>query len=117
MTVDSRCSRLSWFVLFFCFKQKPAYEMRISDWSSDVCSSVLAGIVERHHAVDVRMRDTAERWIRYGIGSGADRHIALHHWCRLLHAAHAELHAFRVAVDADVCDRICAVGRDRKSVV
>src|SRR3546814_5095109 len=29
-------------VLFFFFKQKPAYEMRISDWSSDVCSSDLA---------------------------------------------------------------------------
>src|SRR3546814_10550795 len=26
----------------FCFKQKTAYEMRISDWSSDVCSSELA---------------------------------------------------------------------------
>src|SRR3546814_21071914 len=29
--------------LFFLFKQKTAYEMRISDWSSDVCSSDLAG--------------------------------------------------------------------------
>src|SRR3546814_9094356 len=29
------------FFLFFCFKQKTAYEMRISDWSSDVCSSDL----------------------------------------------------------------------------
>src|SRR3546814_3575540 len=29
-------------LLFFCFKQKTAYEMRISDWSSDVCSSDLA---------------------------------------------------------------------------
>src|SRR3546814_3648105 len=28
-----------WFVFFF--KQKTAYEMRISDWSSDVCSSDL----------------------------------------------------------------------------
>src|SRR3546814_3034311 len=28
--------------LFICFKQKTAYEMRISDWSSDVCSSDLA---------------------------------------------------------------------------
>src|SRR3546814_3714841 len=28
--------------LFFLFKQKTAYEMRISDWSSDVCSSDLA---------------------------------------------------------------------------
>src|SRR3546814_18998264 len=29
------------FYLFFFFKQKTAYEMRISDWSSDVCSSDL----------------------------------------------------------------------------
>src|SRR3546814_2084645 len=29
--------------LFFFFKQKTAYEMRISDWSSDVCSSDLDG--------------------------------------------------------------------------
>src|SRR3546814_5068275 len=29
------------FISFFCFKQKTAYEMRISDWSSDVCSSDL----------------------------------------------------------------------------
>src|SRR3546814_13083647 len=32
------------FILFFFFKQKTAYEMRISDWSSDVCSSDLAGV-------------------------------------------------------------------------
>src|SRR3546814_2624723 len=32
--------------MFFFFKQKTAYEMRISDWSSDVCSSdlILAAI-------------------------------------------------------------------------
>src|SRR3546814_3862644 len=30
---------------FFFFKQKTAYEMRISDWSSDVCSSDLANPV------------------------------------------------------------------------
>src|SRR3546814_4531935 len=29
------------YCLFFFFKQKTAYEMRISDWSSDVCSSDL----------------------------------------------------------------------------
>src|SRR3546814_4225214 len=29
--------------MFFLFKQKTAYEMRISDWSSDVCSSDLLG--------------------------------------------------------------------------
>src|SRR3546814_1118424 len=31
-------------LVFFFFKQKTAYEMRISDWSSDVCSSDLLGI-------------------------------------------------------------------------
>src|SRR3546814_14792140 len=32
---------------FFCCKQKTAYEMRISDWSSDVCSSDLARLALR----------------------------------------------------------------------
>src|SRR3546814_9289797 len=32
---------MSFVVFFFFFKQKTAYEMRISDWSSDVCSSDL----------------------------------------------------------------------------
>src|SRR3546814_4663764 len=32
---------------FCCFKQKTAYEMRISDWSSDVCSSDLEDRRER----------------------------------------------------------------------
>src|SRR3546814_5069122 len=35
------------FLFFFFFKQKTAYEMRISDWSSDVCSSDLLGIIEK----------------------------------------------------------------------
>src|SRR3546814_18811998 len=33
-------------VCFFFFKQKTAYEVRISDWSSDVCSSDLARLAE-----------------------------------------------------------------------
>src|SRR3546814_13469838 len=32
-------------LVFFFFKQKTAYEMRISDWSSDVCSSDLLGVL------------------------------------------------------------------------
>src|SRR3546814_8452120 len=36
---------MCFYVLYvFFFKQKTAYEMRISDWSSDVCSSDLAAI-------------------------------------------------------------------------
>src|SRR3546814_3200016 len=34
------------FILFFVFKQKTAYDMRISDWSSDVCSSDLHGGID-----------------------------------------------------------------------
>src|SRR3546814_7033926 len=48
-------------VSFFFFKQKTAYEMRISDWSSDVCSSDLA--VRRQHGdriVEPRDRDLLE---------------------------------------------------------
>src|SRR3546814_2900104 len=38
---------------FFFFKQKTAYEMRISDWSSDVCSSDLLG--RQHDRDDLRI--------------------------------------------------------------
>src|SRR3546814_5296968 len=41
----------------FFFKQKTAYEMRISDWSSDVCSSDLLGLEVAQAALDV---DVAE---------------------------------------------------------
>src|SRR3546814_3634529 len=39
------------FVVFFFFKQKTAYEMRISDWSSDVCSSDLFAAGERGRGI------------------------------------------------------------------
>src|SRR3546814_3146076 len=42
----SRYEHLLVFVFVF-FKQKTAYEMRISDWSSDVCSSDLADAMAR----------------------------------------------------------------------
>src|SRR3546814_8249811 len=47
------CHTISWSVVaaiffFFLFKQKTAYEMRISDWSSDVCSSDLHRFEPRH---------------------------------------------------------------------
>src|SRR3546814_7576419 len=36
------CGLCCWLLVVFFFKQKTAYELRISDWSSDVCSSDLA---------------------------------------------------------------------------
>src|SRR3546814_1073775 len=43
---------------FFFFKQKTAYDMRISDWSSDVCSSDLE---EADRAVDMQLQTIAAR--------------------------------------------------------
>src|SRR3546814_8117453 len=41
---------------FFFFKQKTAYEMRISDWSSDVCSSDLLDALDADAAGTVEHR-------------------------------------------------------------
>src|SRR3546814_10183190 len=46
---------ISVFVMFFFFKQKTAYEMRISDWSSDVCSSDLVFNEEGREAAHFRV--------------------------------------------------------------
>src|SRR3546814_10670835 len=43
-------------IFFFFFKQKTAYEMRISDWSSDVCSSDLATAQESYVFIAIRPR-------------------------------------------------------------
>src|SRR3546814_4547650 len=80
--------------LFFFFKQKTAYDMRISDWSSDVCSSDLtpAGFARTppsdpltsgpHPAAHSRLRPHHRRWRRYLPGqagrarSGCRRRLA-----------------------------------------
>src|SRR3546814_1389680 len=69
---------------FFFFKQKTAYEMRISDWSSDVCSSDLMDIVRADRArVDLdrkialgrgaEMKLPAQRFHQLADQLGADR--------------------------------------------
>src|SRR3546814_11675349 len=56
---------------FFFFKQKTAYEMRISDWSSDVCSSDLLRGGRRRYRRAGRHRDVAPA-SRPRAASGAD---------------------------------------------
>src|SRR3546814_5438143 len=58
---------------FFFFKQKTAYEMRISDWSSDVCSSDLNPFV-RHRAAG--RPDEAGNGVE---GGGLARAVGPHH--------------------------------------
>src|SRR3546814_9473231 len=48
---------------FVFFKQKPAYEMRISDWSSDVCSSDLLPPLRRQGRAGEGLRGLM-RWLR-----------------------------------------------------
>src|SRR3546814_6508873 len=52
--------RLRLRVFFFFFKQKTAYEVRISDWISDVCSSDLAAerqVAKGQRALGRELRD------------------------------------------------------------
>src|SRR3546814_14704035 len=68
----------------FFFKQKTAYEMRISDWSSDVCSSDLPRPVRcsldhrqpgaYHHPHQVHEGQGGAGGIHRGSASGGDRH-------------------------------------------
>src|SRR3546814_19694822 len=58
---------------FFCFKQKTAYEMRISDWSSDVCSSDLSYGVSSIE----ELLEALEPQTRSGRGRGGGRPVIL----------------------------------------
>src|SRR3546814_2118296 len=63
-----------WHFYFFFFKQKMAYEMRISDWSSDVCSSDLpqdAAGAEDAGAVDGGVEPAEELLRRGDVGDHA----------------------------------------------
>src|SRR3546814_6117502 len=53
----------------FFFKQKTAYDVRISDWSSDVCSSDLGGLLSR-----------SRRMARRGGGAIPCESVAGHLW-------------------------------------
>src|SRR3546814_1413640 len=55
----------------FFFKQKTAYEMRISDWSSDVCSSDLRRLLWRRQGVQRRIQ-LALRRLRLARPGAAD---------------------------------------------
>src|SRR3546814_1895639 len=52
------------FVVVFFFKQKTAYEMRISDWSSDVCSSdLLLRAMQERRLIETERGRIAVGWL------------------------------------------------------
>src|SRR3546814_17572670 len=62
------------FDFFFFFKQKTAYEMRISDWSSDVCSSDLGPYRRRPISMAAaRMSDLGDAVYRERAAAQAER--------------------------------------------
>src|SRR3546814_1315117 len=60
--------------MFFFFKQKTAYEMRISDWSSDVCSSDLTSAEQPeelvYNIVKVMWNDATRKSLDAGHAKG-----------------------------------------------
>src|SRR3546814_1558238 len=71
-------------MFFFFFKQKTAYEMRISDWSSDVCSSDLplakarAVPLEAMPRMAALARGHAVHHVVFLIGRGHQHHAGAH---------------------------------------
>src|SRR3546814_6126110 len=65
-------------VYFFFFKQKTAYEMRISDWSSDVCSSDLGRADRTGSTTGICANRGPRRTAgREAIATGANRRYAV----------------------------------------
>src|SRR3546814_12248908 len=73
---------------FFFFKQKTAYEMRISDWSSDVCSSDLATMRRVARGLKRYVIDAAEPFIVPATHHGSDRMRGLSEPMPTVTAAH-----------------------------
>src|SRR3546814_9123057 len=59
--------------MFFFFKQKTAYEVRISDWSSDVCSSDLELADDAADTGDARVVLAGPHRLARGLRIGAHR--------------------------------------------
>src|SRR3546814_3394602 len=98
-------------MFFFFFKQKTAYEMRISDWSSDVCSSDLQpgdGFVSSNTLAELIEKDAPVCSLAWLIEHGAKptaRHL-------LRAVTRANLPAMRLLVECG-CPR--PAPSDRKS--
>src|SRR3546814_4396152 len=95
------------YMCFFFFKQKTAYEMRISDWSSDVCSSDLP--IFRARLVKARLKQRVVDQRR------ARRHLPLdNEWIETVESAKRRIAQFaalgriRVQIGRASCrERVC----------
>src|SRR3546814_2637684 len=65
------------YIVVFFFKQKTAYDMRISDWSSDVCSSDLLRAARKGERLRLLNGDDAELDAGFLVITDADRVVGL----------------------------------------
>src|SRR3546814_8102043 len=84
---------------FFFFKQKTAYEMRISDWSSDVCSSDLLCPLSQHR------RPVAAGWKEQPADVGTAARLSL--WPARPDAVAAARHVHLQIGRASCRERVC----------
>src|SRR3546814_8722430 len=111
------------YCLCFFFKQKTAYEMRISDWSSDVCSSDL--VDHRHHARGRQRHPLVGQAVAEVVAHDAHRaHDVVEVHQRLAHAHHHHVGELALFVrhvaqvlrgDPDLADDLGGGKVDRKS--
>src|SRR3546814_3979665 len=99
-------------VVFVFFKQKTAYEMRISDWSSDVCSSDL--LAEHTYDITEYVVDIAKKeGLADGLGSlegGVALHMACHARAQNVGAKAAEMLRLLPQADVKVIERCSGHG-------
>src|SRR3546814_4154854 len=99
------------FSFFFFFKQNTAYEMRISDWSSDVCSSDLFATNTRFPHADEVVVDWPHRYLAAEQEAGRiDPRTVL---CVLTHDPKFDVPLLEVALRIDDVAYIGAMGSRR----
>src|SRR3546814_5758819 len=100
-------------LVFFFFKQKTAYEMRISDWSSDVCSSDLHRLDNEHEKTLLTLLGRYPEMLRRAAAAYTP-HTVVFYLKDLAEGLHSyyNVHRFLVEDDAELQN-----ARDRKSVV
>src|SRR3546814_5051695 len=92
-------------IICFFFKQKTAYEMRISDWSSDVCSSDLALLDDSFHFHGRTLTRPAPLWNPVGVERAWLEALHGFAWLRDLRAAGGD--AARHLGRASCRERVC----------
>src|SRR3546814_5619762 len=109
--------------IFFFFNQKTAYELLISDWSSDVCSSDLLALARTREEGVVRRRQAAllarqDAYMRQVVDASFDAIVTVDRKARIVTANAGATQLFGAPADALIGTGIGELLEgDRKSVV